>query len=115
MKQSIEVIERDEDGHTIGTFKFWGSMTIDLNNGGGRISINAPGYHEPTPDENQYGPDSKINEKTRMPRECKYGQCKHPEHMDKDDELPYCKRHDITGHADGSPACDLHERLGSQS
>lgn len=55
-KQYIEVIERDEKGNIVGSFAFWGKMTIDAGNGC-FISINAPGYHEqPAPQSEPHRP-----------------------------------------------------------
>lgn len=44
MKQSIEVIEHDEDGLETGRFYFWGKLTIQPIGDRGTITINAPGH-----------------------------------------------------------------------
>lgn len=55
MSESIEVIERDDEGHELGRFNFWGRVTIKID--GTLISINAPGYHDPTHDELRFAPE----------------------------------------------------------
>lgn len=86
MKQSIEVIERDEDGLETGRFYFWGKMTIQPTGDRGSISINAPGQHEGVMSDP--GLIAAIND----------------ENLDRPPY--YCRLHGVTGHTEGSPKCE---------
>ena len=92
MKESIEVIERDENGQETGRFYFWGKLTIQPSGGDtpgdrGTISINAPGHHEQA-DFPELGKQAAIE--------------------DEDCDKPpfYCRLHGMTGHTEGSPMCE---------